>query len=214
MEFQDFTLSGIDVKGYLLFRREYVKDIVSGKDSVSTPSGTEVNLGNQWIAYELGMMKTIQYKEQMDVKDVNSMTSRVANGIAKGRSILNGRMVFRNTAVDTLSDLKRRILNDENYAIDVIDGTFGVGFEDEIKADEVYEEDVLSADDVGWEQMPYFDILLVASDERDIELPRVMRFKDIKISSSGASDSATDTEDNEFCNYMALGSYTPWRTMK
>lgn len=212
-DFFDYTLSGLDVKTYLLFRKGYINNVVGLSTSVTSPKHHKVELSGDWVAYEVGMLRMLQFALKTDIKDINSMTSTTSQGLAKGKGIINGRMVFRNTSVDTLSDLKNRILTNKEYKIEVLAPTFGIDFEEDITEAGINESKVSDAQEAGWERMPPFDILMVASDERQIEYPRVMRIKDVKVGTSGSSEGATDTEDNEFCNFLALSGYTPWRTL-
>lgn len=101
--FFDYTISGLDVKTYVLFRRGYMSDVAG-------PNRQTVRLDGDWVAYEVGMLRMLQFSLQLDVKEINTMSATNAQGLAKGRSIVNGRAVFRNTAVDTLSDLKNGML--------------------------------------------------------------------------------------------------------
>lgn len=213
--FFDYSISGLDVKAYVLFRKGYMSGVAGyTNQQVTGPNRQVVRLDCDWVAYEIGMLRLLQFSLQSDVKEINTMTATNAKGLALGRSIVNGRAVFRNTAVDTLSDLKNRILTNDKYKIEILSETFGIDFEEEVTEANIDEAMPMEPKEVGWEQMPPFDILLVASDERQIELPRVCRIKDVKMGSSGSSEGATDTEDNEFCNFMALSGYTPWRTLK
>lgn len=214
-KFFDYTISGLDVKTYILFRKGYVTNVAGfTNEQVTGPHRQNVSLEEGWIAYELGMLRMLQFSLQKDIKDINTITAGTSQGLAEGRSIVNGRMVLRNTSVDSLSDLKRRVLSNDKYKMEITSGTFGIDFEDDISSETIDEAMPIEPEEAGWRKMPPFDILLVASDERQIEFPRVARIKDVKIGSSGSSEGATDTEDNEFCNFMALSGYSPWRTLK
>lgn len=214
-DFFDYTISGLDVKTYILFRKGYVTNVAGfSNEQVTGPHRQKVSLEEGWIAYELGMLRMLQFSLQKDIKDINTITSGISQGLAEGRSIVNGRMVLRNTSVDSLSDLKRRILSNDKYKMEITSGTFGIDFDEVVTASSIDETMPMEPEEAGWRKMPPFDILLVASDERQIEYPRVARIKDVKIGSSGSSEGATDTEDNEFCNFMALSGYVPWRTLK
>lgn len=218
-DFYDYAISGNDVRAYFMIRKGYVlhtvEDLKGYSDKVCSPTGTEVSIDDSWVAYEVGMLRLIQYSATQDVKPINVITSSIPRGHAKGRSALTGRMVFRNTNVGTLSDIKNRILDSDKFSIEISSVGFGVDFEEEITAENVDDaQPITNNEDIGWDKMPPFDILLVASDERQIELPRVCRFKDVVIGDSGSSEGATDTEENEFCNFVAASGHTPWRTLE
>ena len=217
--FYDYSMAGNDVKAYMLLRKGLVMHTVEkatgASERVTSPSGTVVKLDDEWVAYEIGMLRMIQYSARQDVKPINIITADNAQGIAKGRNELSGRMVFRNTKVGTLSDLKRRVLKDDRFSIKISSTGFGIDFEEEITAENVdASRPITNAEEINWAKMPPVDILLVCSDERNLELPRVCRFKDVAIGDSGSSEGATDTEENEFCNFIALSGHTPWRTLE
>lgn len=217
--FYDYSMAGNDVKAYMLLRKglvmHTVDKITGATERVTSPTGTVVNLDDEWVAYEIGMLRMIQYSARQDVKPINIITADNAQGNAKGRNELSGRMVFRNTKVGTLSDLKRRVLKDDRFSIKISSTGFGVDFEEEITAQNVdNSQPITNPEEISWAKMPPVDILLVCSDERNIEMPRVCRFKDVAIGDSGSSEGATDTEENEFCNFIALSGHTPWRTLE
>lgn len=213
--FYDYAISGSDVKAYLLIRKGYVKNTSSAlHGSVDGLNGAKVSLDDDWVGYEIGMLRMLQFSSQADVKPINTITSSTSQGNAVGRSLTSGRMVFRNTNKNTLYDIKERILTDERFDIKIMTPSLGVDFEEDITSSNVDKAVEKEIGEVTWGEMPNFDILFVTSDENQIEYPRVCRFKDLRIGSEGTSDSATDTEDNEFCDFIALSGYTPWRTLK
>lgn len=217
--FYDYSMAGNDVRAYMLIRKGLVHSTVDymtkATESVCTPTGTVVSIDDSWVAYEIGMLRLIQYSSTQDVQPINVITSYKAMGNAKGTAVLSGRMVFRNTKVGTLSDIKNKILTDDKFSISISSVGFGVGFEDEITAENVDDaQPITDTEEISWANMPAVDILLVCSDEANIEYPRVCRFKDVAIGDTGSSIGSTDTEENEFCNFIALSGHTPWRTLR
>lgn len=214
----DYTITGNDIKTYILIRKGLVHENVQESKfskNISTRSGIKVDVEDGWVAYELGMLRMLQYSSKQDVKPIIVMTSDHAKGNAKGRSVTSGRLVFRNTSIGVLGDLKRRILTDDRFKIQISSTGFGVDFEEDITSQNIDKSEVIEdTEEVSWQKMPPMDLLLVASDERDIEMPRVMRFKDISIGDTGSSIGSTDTEENEFCNFLALSGFTPFRTLE
>ena len=217
--FYDYAISGNDVRAYILLRKGLVYatvgDLSGSNDRVVDPTGNVVKLDDGWVAYEVGMLRLLQYSAKQDVKPINTISSDVAVGNAKGRTTLTGRMVFRNTNVGTLTDIKNRILKSDKFSIKISSTGFGVDFEEEFTYDNVNDaQPITDFEEISWAKMPVVDILLVASDERQIEYPRVCRFKDVAIGDTGSSEGATDTEENEFCNFVAASGHTPWRTLE
>ena len=214
-EFSKYSISGADVKAYLLIKKGYVNNLSSAlRGSVDGFNGAKVAIDDRWVGYELGMLRMIQFTSHSDVKPINVITSSVSQGNAVGRSLTSGRMVFRNTNKNTLYDIKERILTDKRFDISIASSSLGVDFEEEITASNVDKSFEKEIEEIDWAEMPNFDILFVVADENQIEYPRVCRFKDIRVGSQGTSDTSTDTEDNEFCDFIALSGYTPWRTLK
>lgn len=218
-KFFDYAISGTDIRAYALIRKglvhETVSDLKGYNDRVIDPIGNVVKLDDNWISYEIGMLRMLQYSATQNVDPIITMTHSTSQGNAVGRTFLSGRMVFRNTNKGTLADIKNRILDGDEYKINISTEGFGVDFEEEITAENINDaQPITNNSEIGWDKMPPIDILLVASDEREIELPRVFRFKDVVISDMGGSEGATDTEENEFCNFLALSGHTPWRTLR
>ena len=216
---KEYSITGNDIRAYILIRKGLVHENVAKQkgfaNSVSTKSGITVSIDDGWVAYELGMLRLLQYADKKDLRPINVITSDYAEDHAEGRSITTGRLVFRNTNVSVLGDLKRRLLTDDRFSVSISSEGFGIDFEEDITAENVNDaKQINNPEEISWAKMPAMDILLVATDERDIELPRVMRFKDVSIGDTGSSEGATDTEENEFCNFLALSGYTPFRTLR
>ena len=169
--FYDYAISGNDVRAYILLRKGLVYatvgDLSGSNDRVVDPTGNVVKLDDGWVAYEVGMLRLLQYSAKQDVKPINTISSDTAVGNAKGRTTLTGRMVFRNTNVGTLTDIKNRILKSDKFSIDISTTGFGVDFEEEFTYENVNDaQPITDFEEISWAKMPVVDILLVASDER------------------------------------------------
>ena len=210
------TITGADMKVFFGFKNIYLKK----------PTGTETykTLSQEFTWIDAGTVTQIRYAAQREATPRYTLTQLDPAGISKGLVMTQGDIIFKNFNEDSVIFLFKKVLttllDSSKNKVNPFDTSLN-GFLD-LTTDQTQalidaNPDVLttfwSSVIENWDEMPFFDILVI-SKSTDFDATGTvsqMRIKDIKVTDVGASESADSTEVNDIVKFFSVGSIEPWK---
>lgn len=200
-EFYSSTLNGVELKVKFAFPKVYFTKDPADKD--------------KRIYYDIGVLADIGWSQSTTAAPQYALGMIKAMDITSGMSITEGNMTFKTFHHESLSLIKRKVLEGINNGRDKIEFP---DIEDNpfITLEDVVEDlifDVQSdPDKVNWSQMPLFDILLFSQSSQNFNNKKikVKEIKGVKFSSQGFAESIESLEINTMSSFIAIGEITDW----
>lgn len=207
------TITGADMKVYFGFREIFLN---------TNSTGSKKELANRFVWIDVGTAIQIRYAAQRQAMQKYSMDSMNAKGIAKGIRMSQGDMIFKNFNQDSIryliEKIKENLVDRLNIAIPVSEEKEGyANIYEAKKTDEALSENDVSGfwqEEINhWDQIPYFDIMIISKAEEFDSTGRLSftKLKDVKVTDIGSAESIDSTEMNDIVKFICISGVESWK---
>jgi hypothetical protein len=207
------TISGADMVVFFGFREIYLNN---------TTEGTDFEKSQRYVWFDVGTATQIRFVTQSPAGPKYTMDSLNPSSISKGLQMSQGDIVFKNFNEDSVNYILRKIKGNlsEKYKI-----MQNVDYENEgyaaiyegLKVDETLDENDIegfwSEDVMYWDQVPPFNIMVIAksSDYDKFGTVSKVEIMNVKVTDIGSAESVDSTEVNDIVKFVSVSGVNAWQ---